>query len=271
MSCSYVTTMARSLELLFPKECLVCRRPIKWHHLCFRCTPAPAELSGICTTRCAVCFGPYIHSIESETPCPTCLTFPPLPDRIRFLWDYGGLPRDLIRTMKYRPSPKLTRLAGSWMAESLPHLFTSQSWDLITPIPSSPIAYRKRLFHPCAELARLVARQTPRSAYAELLRHSSPRSPHALSTHDQRLRNLKTIFECKGAARIVGKRILLIEDVITTGATIAAAAFALRRAGAAEVSVFALAKTHVWNRFRSRVHSIFSARVDAVSSPLFPA
>jgi orotate phosphoribosyltransferase len=57
---------------------------------------------------------------------------------------------------------------------------------------------------------------------------------------------------------IAGKRILLVEDVITTGATIAAAAYQLRQAGATHVDVIALARTRVWKRFRARVHTIFT-------------
>lgn len=257
MAASFVTTMLRSFEILFPRECLVCRRPLRGRYLCFRCRPTLPCLHDIMASRCSACFSPHVNSADKDAPCPVCILFPPIPDRIRFLWEYGGLPRDLIRAMKYRPSPTLTRLAGSLMAESLIHLFNERTWDLVIPIPSSPIAYRKRLFHPCAELARLVARTTPYSTYAELLRHTSARSPQALRTHDERLRGLKTLFSCTQAARVRGKSILVVEDVITTGATLSAAAYTLCTAGAVRVDVYALARTPVWGRFRSRVHAIF--------------
>jgi predicted amidophosphoribosyltransferase len=160
--------------------------------------------------------------------------------------------------MKYRPSLSLTRLAGGWMADSIPSIFPGQDWDIIAPIPSSPVAYRKRLFHPCAEFARILSKQKRNSRYQEVLRHSSIRLPQALRTHSERLKGLKTLFKCIAGRDLVGCNILLVEDVITTGATIAAAAYTLRRAGAARIEVYALAQTSVWKRFRSRVHTIFT-------------
>lgn len=235
----------------------MCQRPLKGCYLCFRCRPPAPQLHEIMTGRCTACFSPRVGSFDDDGPCPVCIHFPPIPNRTRFLWEYGGLIRDLIRTMKYRPSPKLTRLAGEWMAHALVHLFEEQTWDLVVPIPSSPIAYRRRLFHPCGELARFVARKTPTSVYSEVLKHSSHRSPQALRTHAERLRGLKTLFTCTRPAHVCGKRILVVEDVITTGATISAAVYALRSAGAVDVDVFALARTPVWSRFRSRIGAIF--------------
>jgi predicted amidophosphoribosyltransferase len=258
MPAPFVTAMLSSLEILFPRECLVCHRPLKGRYLCFRCRPIIPRLHDVMTSRCTACFAPYIHSTDTAAPCPVCTMFPPMPDRIRFLWEYGGLARDFIRAMKYRPSPTLTRLAGSWMAETLALLFDEQSWDLVVPIPSSPLAHRKRLFHPCATLARLITRTTPAAAYAEVLKHASARTPQALRSHEERLRGLKALFSCSQPARVRGKSILLVEDVITTGATLGAAAYTLRCAGAARVDVFSLARTQVWSRFRSRVHTIFN-------------
>lgn len=259
MATSFVTTMLRSLEILFPRECLVCGRPLKGSDLCFRCKPVIPRLHNIMASRCRACFSPHIHPADNDAPCAVCMAFPPMPDRIRFLWEYGGLPRDLIRALKYRPSPTLTRLAGSWMAEALAHLFEEGAWDLVIPVPSSPVAHRKRLFHPCAKLARLVAHTTPTSIYAEPLRHTFTRSPQALRTHEERLRGLKALFTCTQPALVRGKSILVVEDVITTGATLGAAAHTLRSAGAIRVDVFALARTPVWSRFRSHIHAIFSS------------
>ena len=80
---------------------------------------------------------------------------------MRYLWDYGGTARDLIRAMKYHPSIYLTRYSGALVAQALPTLFPDRSWDRIVPIPSSPETLKKRHFHPCHEMAHIVKKALP--------------------------------------------------------------------------------------------------------------
>jgi len=190
--------------------------------------------------------------------CEVCKTHPPHADRIRYIWEYGGLPRDFIRAMKYRPSVKLARLSGEWLADSLYALLPDREWDLIMPIPSSPRAFQRRLFQPCMEISRIVRRRVPGSRISALLRHDLQRLPQALRTHDERLQGLKTMFKEPKSHVVSGKRVLVIEDVITTGATVAAAVNVLRKAGAIQVDVLALAQTPVWHRFRARLNKIIT-------------
>jgi predicted amidophosphoribosyltransferase len=83
--------------------------------------------------------------------------------------------------------------------------------------------------------------------------HGVQRAPQATLSHEARITRLKKLFALNDGADVTGKRILLIEDVITTGATISAAAYTLKRAGAVSVDVLALASARVWSRFRGRV------------------
>lgn len=170
---------------------------------------------------------------------------------MRYLWNYSDRARDLITAMKYQPSAYLTRYSAQLLQEELPRMFEECSWDLIIPIPSSPKMITKRLFHPCYEMAAIVARTVPQAKVIHALRHARVRAPQARLSHEERLRGLRNFFTVKKPHIISGKRILLIEDVITTGATIAAAAHALYAAGASEVDVVSLAQARVWSRFRS--------------------
>jgi predicted amidophosphoribosyltransferase len=154
--------------------------------------------------------------------------------------------------MKYRPSKKLARLAGIILADSLPHVFLESNWDLVVPIPSSAKTFRKRSFHPCVELGYHVA-QTLHIPLRLALVSNPKRQAQAKLHHDARLRGIKKIFTLRDPKQIRGKGILLIEDVITTGATVSAAAHCLKAAGATSVDVLALARTQVWSRFRHRV------------------
>jgi len=241
-------------EILLPKECLVCGRNLKGHRLCHRCAPQLPQLSSLISCRCARCFCPTPN--PSVSPCPTCRLHATIPDSQRFLWTYEGIPRDLIKAMKYRPSITLTRMCGRMLADALPALFTHCHWDLLVPVPSSASTFRERLFHPCYEMARLIS-QVHKLPIEHALAHDPERKPQAKLHHDARLRNLNHLFNCRNPRRITGTKILLVEDVITTGATISAAADCLLRAGAARVDVVALARTAAWSRFRAKISEIF--------------
>lgn len=245
------TWISGSLEVLFPRECLVCTRPIKGASICFRCVPLAVSLA---PPRCPRCFGEGVGA--TETACAACEAFPLPVDRIRYLWEYEGLARDFIRAMKYQPSPYLAYRAGELLAESLPALFGDASWDRVIPVPSSPGMLKKRLFHPCAEMSRAIHKCARELTIRHALRHQGTRGPQARRSHSERLRGLKRVFRVTNIREVAGKRILLVEDVITTGATVAAAAHALYQAGAHSVDVVALAEARVWRRFRSRIFSL---------------
>jgi predicted amidophosphoribosyltransferase len=176
---------------------------------------------------------------------------------MRFIWEYQGLARDYIRAMKYQPSIRLLRIASNILGQAAPLLFANTSWDIIIPVPSSPIQLRKRLLNPCSELARDISR-LQKIPLAHPLLHSSARAPQATLSHEKRLKSLRNLFRLKEKKLVENKRILIIEDVITTGATINAATFQLYAGGAASVDVLALARTRVWRRFRNRLHELFT-------------
>jgi predicted amidophosphoribosyltransferase len=251
-----------SLEILFPRACLVCDRPLYRHRLCTRCAPTIGKSDSLeLKHRCRRCFSPLPNSFDfAPGECTACTLFPPLPSSIRFLWEYGDLPRDLIRAMKYRPSPWLARWGGAALKLYLPTLFEDPEWDFIIPVPSSSVNMRRRLFNQCHVMARALSKGTPRfGKVSTSLLNRSHRLPQAQLTHDERLRQLRSRYLYTGPP-LVGKRVLLVEDVLTTGATSSAAAHTLFAEGATRVDIIALARAHVWSRYRTRIHKIFAAR-----------
>lgn len=243
------------LEILLPTACLVCERPVRNVLVCYRCRPTLPDSCSIRQNRCPRCFTPTGGSASSGELCEPCSLYPPIFHSIRFLWDYDGLARDLIRAMKYRPSISLARLAGVLMSDAIPHLFSTRTWDIVIPTPSSPANFRRRLFHPCTELARTISRDY-RVPFRDLLDNRTNRAPQATLGHSSRLRNLKNLYSVRNSHHVRHKNILLIEDVITTGATTAAVCHQLQLRGAARTDVFALARTPVWTRFRERLHRL---------------
>jgi predicted amidophosphoribosyltransferase len=239
------------LELILPTQCLVCLRPLRHSRICYRCRPALPDLGELRSRSCPKCFAPQSPASHNDS-CPTCKLYVPIPDTMRYLWDYEGLARDLIRTMKYRPSLEIAGICSSLLHDAIGELFSDPDWDIISPVPSSRLMLRKRLFHPCGEIAKPIAKSL-KIPFSYLLKNGVQRAPQATLSHEARITRLKKLFALKDGADVTGKRILLIEDVITTGATISAAAYTLKRAGAARVDVLAMARTGVWSRFRGRV------------------
>jgi predicted amidophosphoribosyltransferase len=128
-------------------------------------------------------------------------------------------------------------------------------WDLVVPIPASKQLFKRRLFYPCNELALKIARDHKIDTVCALTQNTQ-RAPQATLGHDDRIKRLRTLFKLEHGVEVSARRILLIEDVITTGATIAAATYTLKRHGAARVDVLSLARTSVWGRFRGTIHKL---------------
>lgn len=122
-----------------------------------------------------------------------------------------------------------------------------ESWkrgefDFLVPIPLHPKRKRKRGFNQAAVLARKLSRLIAIPWSESALRRVRDTAPQVGLSDSERLRNLHAAFECEDHALVAGKRLLLIDDVMTTGATLASAAAALVSAGATRVSALTLAR-----------------------------
>ena len=122
-----------------------------------------------------------------------------------------------------------------------------ESWkrgefDFLVPIPLHPKRKHKRGFNQAALLARKLSHLIAIPCCEMALRRVRDTAPQVGLSDSERLRNLHAAFQCSNRALVVGKRLLLIDDVMTTGATLASAAAALVSAGANRVSALTLAR-----------------------------
>jgi ComF family protein len=166
---------------------------------------------------------------------------PPAYDRARAVARYAGAMRSLIHGLKFRDRHDARRLFGRWLVEAGSEL-ASES-DVVVPVPLGRWRMLLRRFNQAAILAGEIARLTG-LAYepTALERVRATRSQVGL-TRAQRRANVAGAFAVSlhRKRHISGRRVLLVDDVITTGATVGACARALKRAGAASVDVLALA------------------------------
>lgn len=238
------------LPLILPQSCLICSRQVRGTLICWRCLlPPPLSLSPTCP-RCRI-------PLMGDT-CPSCTLFPLPYDSIGYLWDYSGVARDQILAMKYNPSPILARWLGKLLRTTLDNRSFNSEWDRIVVMPSSDRSGLLRGFNQCVIIGRTLALEISRKCstsrkipVSNLLRRKRKRAPHSTLGHEDRMKGLKGLFYAD--KRVRGERILLIDDVITTGASVGAASYALKCAGAISVDVISLARGSIWQRCRGRI------------------
>lgn len=255
-----------AFDLLFPPHCLVCLTVNAGSKICHRCLPPLPDFELEHGFRCRVCFSSNLM-LDSSGLCRECRLTPPLFRHMRFLWGYDGRARDLIHAMKYRPSPRLASLAGALLGSQVCELLPALDWNLIVPIPSSKGSLRERFFNQCIYIAKSIRRTLAKEYRHEAtlsifsLRHLGYRKPQASLAHEQRIGNVRHTFAA-APKKVTGMKILLIDDVITTGATASAAAKALLQAGAVSVDLLALCRANTWSEHRQAVAKAFAVSGD---------
>jgi ComF family protein len=176
---------------------------------------------------------------------------------MRFIWDYDERARELIHVIKYGPSKALSKIAGRLLSERLAVLYDSSAWDLLIPVPSSPQTAKERGFNQCFQIAKELQKKVRIPIRTDALCYSSIHRRQAVTALQKRVKNVKHAFAANDRLT-AGKKVLLIDDVITTGATCASAAKKLRESGAASVDVLALARAYSWNEYSRTVAETYS-------------
>lgn len=225
------------LDIAFPPRCPSCHVPVgALHNFCTDCF---GKLRMIATPMCGCCGIPFTIPIEGH--CPECLAQPPAFSRARAVMVYDGISAPLVSALKFRDQwAGLERYVAMMRAAGSPLL---EQAELVIPVPLNWRRLWWRKFNQAALLAYGVAGPLP-VLPAALVRTRRTR-PQMRLTRAERLKNVKGAFRVAAAAlpHIANKHILLVDDVVTTGATVAACAQALLKAGAKQVDVLALART----------------------------
>ena len=154
-----------------------------------------------------------------------------------------GVVREAIHRYKYSRALWFENfLAGLLVRAAAPALRAAGAWHLIIPVPLYPVKLREREFNQAARLAGPLARAANIPLNQSILRRVQATATQTLLTRTERAANMKNAFSVRPGTRLDEKRIVLVDDVFTTGATTNACAQALQVAGAAEVCVWTVAR-----------------------------
>lgn len=229
------------LSLLFPGDCRICARPLKEFSripVCRSCLNAapPFQADFFCTS----CRTPFANSrpLDQEGRCALCRLGLRSYDAAYCYGSYEGVLRSLVHLFKYGRVTPLAKPLGAYLFQALP---IGVRFDLIVPMPMHWRRRWRRGFNQADLLARELARRTALPV-KRWLRRVKARPPQAGLSNAERRRNVAGAFAVSAQGRLAGCRVLLVDDVLTTGATAAAAAAALKSAGAAHVAVVTLAR-----------------------------
>lgn len=166
--------------------------------------------------------------------CGECIVHPP-PYRKHFSYSiYDGSLKDFILLFKYGEIKKLKRLLGDYYIEIYKRK-VCEEFDFLVPVPADK--KRKREFDPVSEIAKIISRRTNLRLLTDNLVKIKPTEPQAGLSRSKRLKNLDGVFALKSPNRLKGKKILLIDDVYTTGTTIKQCTKCLVEAGADVVAI----------------------------------
>ena len=224
---------------MFPDECAVCKRPLhKFSRVpvCEECLREPAPL--ISEYFCLNCRTSFQNSfpLDSEGRCMLCRQGRRGFDEAFCYGAYEGTLRELIHLLKYNGMRPLAGPLGDLLAQALPR---DRQFDMITPVPLHWRRRWQRGFNQSELLGKIVARRRG-IPLAKVLRRSFATRAQAGLSGALRRQNVAAAFRAR--RRVAGQRILLIDDVMTTGATAGACAVALKKAGAKSVALLALAR-----------------------------
>lgn len=227
------------LDVILPRYCLSCGVPVEVPGLGYVCATCRGKVVPVMPAACDRCAAPVGLYDDTADGCFLCRKRRFAFETARVAVAYRGVVRDLVTQFKYRRE----RVLDPWFAETIcGRLDAGWPTDLIVPVPLCERSYARRGFNQSEVLADMVARTLKKPVRPDLLVRVRETPPQAGASFAERTRQLKDAFAARGK-KIVGARVLLVDDVLTTGSTANECARALKKAGAQTVGVFAFART----------------------------
>lgn len=233
-------TGRRAVDVLLPPQCLLCDAITdQSSHVCHTCWPDLTFISEPCCDRCGY---PFPYDNGASVTCAACLAAPPPYDRARSVLAYDERSRGLILAFKHGDRLHGRDAFAAWMTRAGAKLVAEA--DVLAPVPLHRRRLFQRRYNQSALLSQAIGRRANRPVVVDLLRRTRPTPTQAGLSPAARARNVRGAFAVNSRFRsdLPGARVLLIDDVLTTGATVSACTLSLRRAGAVAVDVLTLAR-----------------------------
>ena len=222
-----------AVSLLYPATCTICGKHVRGDE--YLCSGCEAKIVRIVAPFCQTCSEPFEGSISSVFTCANCAHRTIYFDAAVAAYRGRGIVREVIHEFKYGRQMHLRHLIAGWLHAALDdERLRDVSIHLIVPVPLHPARQRERGFNQASLLAESLSAETSMPCRPVLQRIRYTTTQTALDRFE-RMENLHNAFRLRRNADVRGLRVLLIDDVLTTGSTLSECARVLKHAGAISV------------------------------------
>lgn len=221
-------------NLLFPRRCAICRDSIMPDSISDMCDGCKKSIAVTDATACELC-GKIIDGSLVDAGiirCGYCRTKSPPVEQTVFGMRYEGTARDLIHQFKFNGRQRLAKSIVPMLCAKLHRRVEMEKIDLVIPVPLHIRRLFKRGYNQSYLIAREVSRIFSIPVSADILHRCRDTDQQWSQTRAQRLSNMRGAFMVRNSGRIAGKRVLLVDDIMTTGATMFESARAVKKSGA---------------------------------------
>ncbi len=234
-----LSLIKNALNIIYPPCCLICSEAVtKANSFCAECW---ADITFISAPYCIKCAVPLSVDHHGNI-CYLCKKTRPLFDGARAVFRYDNNTKSLIHALKFNDKTQAANAFAELMFIYGKELI--RNVDLIIPVPITRSKLAKRKYNQAVLLAKPIARESGKLLRLNILAKLLETGSQVGLRKADRQRNLEKAFVCKDVKLIRGKKILLVDDVLTTGATANACSKVLKKNGAARVFVLTLARTY---------------------------
>jgi ComF family protein len=233
------TVMRTALDLALPPLCAACRQPVEGKGLCPACW---SKLSFITRPYCERLGIPFVYDPGPGILSMEAIATPPAYNRARAAVRFDEISRALVHALKYGDRLDLAPMLGRWTANAGRELLAEA--DALVPVPLHWRRLWARRFNQSAMLAATIAKESGVPIATGVLKRVRATAQQVGLSQTERAANIQGAFRvpAEGKAAVAGRRLVLVDDVLTSGATVQGCARALLRAGAANVDVLIFAR-----------------------------
>jgi competence protein ComFC len=231
-----------ALGIFYPEVCQICNSQRATPGEGYVCVNCWKEVRFITPPFCERCGLPYEGKITNAFECTNCREMDLHFSSARSAVVARGLVLDVIHRYKYSRALWFEPFLADLLVQEAKPVLEKSKWDLIVPIPLHRLKKREREFNQAERLANCLSRATKIPVNANLLERMEFTRTQTTLTRSERAANVRNAFRLRKKQRLDGKKIILLDDVLTTGATTSACAKVLQKAGAAEICVWTVAR-----------------------------